>query len=97
MSDREQTRRDGLSQTTSPVTYLGMTTTHITRLQDDVLGIVRECGPVTASDIAYHLPIGVQSARGVLTRLEKKKCIEATYTGHHRGVGRAYIAAWDSE
>lgn len=69
-----------------------MTTQKLTRLQEDVLGVVRECGPVTVADVAYHLPIGESSARGVLARLEAKRLIDATYTGHHRGNGRAYVA-----
>lgn len=80
-----------LSQTDGVVTYVDMTSLKLTRLQNDVLGIVRECGPVTAADVAYHLPIGTDRARGVLARLEARKLVDAVYTGHGRS-GRAFVA-----
>ena len=65
----------------------------LTRLQLDVLFVVAENGPVTAHDVAYHLPIGRDSARGVLARLEEKLLIDATYTGHpYQGRQRAFVA-----
>lgn len=81
-----------LSQDGASETHLGMATPKLTRLQEDVLLVVQENGPVTPRDVAYHLPIGEASARGVLTRLEAKNLVAATYTGHHRGTGRAYVA-----
>ena len=81
-----------LSQQDSERTPLGMSERTLTRLQEDVLLVVEENGPVTARDVAYHLPIGEASACGALSRLEAKSLIDATYTGHHRGSGRAYVA-----
>ena len=63
----------------------------LTRLQQDVLGIVRACGPVTVAAVAYHLPIGEASARGVLARLEAKRLVDAVYTGTGSSA-RAYVA-----
>jgi predicted ArsR family transcriptional regulator len=66
------------------------TTKKLTRLQEDVLYIVKEHGPVSAREVAYHLPITEESARGVLNRLEARSLIDATYTdyGSNR---RAYV------
>jgi predicted ArsR family transcriptional regulator len=65
----------------------------LTRLQEDVLFVVEQNGPVTPRDVAYHLPIGEASARGVLARLEHRGLVEATYTGRREG-GRAYVVNW---
>ena len=81
-----------LSQTDGVVTYPGMKTTKLTQLQDDVLWIVMEHGPVNAHDIDYHIPIGVERARRVLARLEALRLIDAHYTSGKRGrsfVGRS--------
>lgn len=58
--------------------------------QLDILGVVTDCGPVTASEVGnYHLPIGYSSARSGLQALERQGLISAVYTGHHKP-GRAY-------
>lgn len=63
----------------------------LTALQRDMLGVVAEAGPVTPRDVAgYHLLISQSSARSALEALEKRGLVGATYTGHHRGTGRAY-------
>jgi predicted ArsR family transcriptional regulator len=62
----------------------------LTRLQEDVLYIVKEHGPVSAREVAYHLPISEESARGVLNRLEAKTLIQATYTDYCSN-RRAYV------
>lgn len=58
----------------------------LTRLQQDVLWIVVDHGPVTAADVDHHVPIGRDSARGVLGRLEARGLVGANYTS---GGGRA--------
>ena len=64
----------------------------LTQLQQDVLHVVREHGPVTAHDVTYHLPIRIASARGVLSRLEARNLIAASYSHPIRGRSRAYVA-----
>jgi predicted ArsR family transcriptional regulator len=68
-----------------------MTTRPLTPLQDNVLWIVKEHGPVTPDDVSYHLLISSACARGVLARLERRCLIDATYT-EHRSAARAFIA-----
>ena len=54
----------------------------ITARQEAVLGVVENCGPVTARDVGeYHLPIGISSARSHLNALERKGLVSAVYTG----------------
>lgn len=67
----------------------------LTRKQLDVLFVVKNQGPVTAQDVAYHLPIGMESARGILSGLNRRGLIEGTYTGHDRKGGRAYVWSRD--
>lgn len=81
-------------------------TTSLTPLQLDVLGIVDECGPISVSDLTYHLPIANSSARSALNALERRGLIGRTYTGHHchgaqfafeiKGKGQDVLAEMDA-
>jgi predicted ArsR family transcriptional regulator len=63
----------------------------LTRKQSDILGVVDECGPVTASQIGgYHLPISNGSARSALRTLEERGLIAAVHTGRSQR-GRAFV------
>lgn len=66
-------------------------TPKLTRRQQDVFDVVAANGPLTAADVAYHIPITKSSASGILARLEAKRLVAATYSGQS-GRGRAYIA-----
>jgi predicted ArsR family transcriptional regulator len=65
----------------------------LTELQELVLWVVRDYGPVTPADVRRHLGyrISEASARGVLSRLEWRGLVGATYT-QRDSRGRAYVA-----
>lgn len=68
----------------------------LTNIQIDVLGIVADVGPLTASDVGdYHLPIGQSRARSVLNSLEGRGLVGRTYTAHlHGGARFAFELTW---
>lgn len=66
-------------------------TSTITRKQFTTLATVAENGPCTPRDLHYHGFESESAARSRLARLEARGFVAATYTGHHRGAGRAYV------
>jgi DNA-binding PadR family transcriptional regulator len=52
----------------------------LTRRQQDALYIVSKYGPVSANDLSYHLLGSYSAAYGLLTALERRGLIDATYT-----------------
>jgi predicted ArsR family transcriptional regulator len=67
-------------------------TERLTPQQMNILGVVKECGPVTASKVGGHLRISYSSAHSGLQALERKGLVGAVYTGQ-RMRGRAYEAS----
>lgn len=60
----------------------------LTIKQANVLFIVTQHEPITASDVAQHLRM--DDARGILGRLEKRALIDAQYSGTFRSA-RCYV------
>lgn len=65
--------------------------TKLTGLQAQVLGVVASDGPVVPDDVAYHLRVDSEVARGVLRRLEHRGLVGADYTSHPYSRARAYV------
>jgi predicted transcriptional regulator len=61
-----------------------------TRLQLDVLRIVRDYGPVSARGVAYHLNIASRTASNVLVGLERRGSVERFNTAWKSTDGIAY-------
>lgn len=74
------------------MTQLSMKPITLSRRQQDTLHVVSQYGPLTASDVAYHLLIDTSAARYDLSRMERLRLVEATYTNVQEGHrGRGYV------
>lgn len=63
----------------------------ITARQHALLHIVETHGPITPADVHYHgFTVSESAARASLSRLERRKLVEAEYTTSS-GCGRAYV------
>lgn len=67
-------------------------TTKLSPHHADVLWVVDDHGPVTASEVGSHLLMSDSAARSALRSLEAKKLVDTTYTNLRAGRrGRGYV------